>query len=221
MKKIISLILFYFLLVGITVAQTLKGKYVQLYSEYGHTFSFKGNQFTDTTYLHLGERLVGGGTYAIKNNQLVLKYEYIPDADSSTYSLIQNKKFSKDMGQVFIKVHDAIEKLPFNFAFCGLKDDNNQLVLNFYTDTLGKANMSIYNTRKFNILSVGALGYYSVDIPIVELRGSNSELIISLKPKTIQYISKHYETYEIGKITPTELNLLNKNKMKMFFKNEE
>ncbi|MGB4774856.1 MAG: hypothetical protein WBP45_06775 [Daejeonella sp.] len=223
MKKIAVILIYSFLIIKTGQAQVLNGKYIQQqYSEYGNIFNFESNRFTDTTFLHMDNKIVGKGTYKFKNNQLILNYEHIPNQDSSRYILAKKKTKTRDIGQIFIKVYDAEDNnKPLYFAFCGLKDNQDNLLVAFYSDTLGKANISIYNSKIFKTLSITCLGYNTVSIPVSQIMGTNTDLTVFLKFQTTQYLNKSKIVYTIEKLTLKELVLITKEKTRIRFKKIE
>lgn len=165
-------------------AQVLSGAYQQKSLNNEITINFNGNRFHQVYNDNIIGKTESGGTYKIRGKKLVLNFENSTKSDTSTYVLKLNKINNSTIVQLDIRVFDvANNNKPFASAFCALNNFENKMVALYITDTIGKAHLSLYDSKIFKSIVLGSIGYNSVEIPISKIMGNNAFLNVFLKSR--------------------------------------
>ncbi|MFD0939937.1 lipocalin family protein [Pedobacter boryungensis] len=218
--RILYFIIGLFLFTSQINAQVLSGTYQQKLLNNEIKITFNGNNFYQI-YLddNIG-RTEGYGTYKIENGKLILNFENSKTIDSSKYVLKLSKINNPSILQFSIKVFDiANNNKPFPSAFCALNNFENKMVALYITDTIGKAQLSLYDSKIFKSVVIGSIGYNSVEIPISKIMGNNVVLNVFLNEQGAQNFQKQTVIYyDILKKSNKELILKSKEGKKLNLK---
>ncbi len=199
-------------------SHSLSGKYFYPFpGEGGIVLEFSEKTFNKNIQGHLTP-IIGKGIYQIKSNKLLLKYQNVKNPDTSIVKIETKNIKPSDMGVLSIKVVDASSGKVFPFASCGLRNNKEKLISVILTDTLGKANITLYNFDIIKIISIDLLGYDRIHIPTSQFKGKSVVITAFLKPQLANYIERKEEIYKIEKLDSKELILINEYKKRMRFK---
>lgn len=178
--------------------------------------TFSKNYFKEELIGDLTSK-TGNGTYSIRNNQPFLRYQEIPNQDTSRYEISTSDK-SNSSSIIDLKVFD-INGMPL-VAIYGCRDkDNVNKPLNFvHTNNNGIGNITVYNNRLIGYFTIDCVGYHRILIPINKLMSKTVNIRAFLQSQNKYYIEPQTVQYNILKITNEKLMLSQNNATLIFEK---
>ncbi|SFH14105.1 hypothetical protein [Pedobacter insulae] len=212
---------YYFFLIAIFLsiicnAQSIDGSYRYKNEDFSasRTITFSKKHFREEIQGDVTVS-IGAGTYRIKNNRLILKYQLFSDQDTSSYQI---SSADKPAGSAIVDVKVFDSSGTTMAANYGLRDVYNSPLSVIPTNNNGLGNMTIYNNNVVGYFTIDCIGYYRVSIPIKRLMNKTTSIIVYLRPQTKYYIEPHIVNYKIIEVKRERLVLLENSKILMFEK---
>ncbi len=178
--------------------------------------NFANGDFTDVT-TNVDFSLRGRGTYKILDKKLVLKYRKISNPDSSCFK-ITSLPISWEWGNVLLNVQDRLGR-PMA-ANATIRNQNDETLFSLKLDSNVKGNIDFFEASKLSYLVISWIGYTSVILPVKELLGKRSEILVqlSMDKATFLRIAPKEETYNFEVLSPRVLRLYSPKTGNLIFK---
>lgn len=216
--KILQLTMLLSIAIGYVKAQQINGRYTVKNPsvEESRILTFADGKFSDTTSMHLGMKRIGQGTYKLLDKNLIMSYLPVENRDSSVYKLAINDGSGKS-GALSVRVSDEIGA-PMR-ATVVLLNKENQVLVSFFTDKGGTADLHLFEALSTGHLIVDFLGYHRVSIPIKVLLAKRSDLAVQLMPAEVVYIGPKKEVYNLSSHSPSVIVMSSKDAGTLILRN--
>lgn len=122
--------------------------------------------------------------FAIENAVFAQKPVAGTTEEKSLFKITKRTDSHDNYTKVSVYAKDIDAKLPM-LATVGLLDKKDTLLLNFFTDKSGFAQINLFDFSQVNYLYVDYIGYFGVKIPISDLKGKSSTIEVFLKGQDI------------------------------------
>jgi len=210
----VRLILFFLLAGSLAHAQTFSGRYRTGSNggEDGYEFlTFKNKAFTE---YHPGSPfdMTGKGTYAVRNNQLILTYEQLPERDSSAYAIKSSPNLS-NRSSLVIKTYE--DGSPILGCWASINTAGQLSSLTTFDKSCA---IDLTDKNDIKAIYVSMINRYPVYIPVKDLAGKESEATVHLKHMNHQTIPAGKVSFRLLKTSRTGFTLLDKRGFKKVYK---
>ena len=197
-------------------AQTISGSYLFDNKVSSTTLIFNSNTFQEKT-MKDGYTWIGEGSYEVRDKKLILAYTKALNKDSSAYVLTFTDKFSNEYSGV-IALNVVAEGNPCQATITFL-DSLNHPISGFQTDKQGDATAYIYPATAAKTMTISAVAFETVVIPVSRFTRKISDLKVNMKMQSKNiYKSAATVEYRLVKQSKDELLLQSPDNIQQLFK---
>lgn len=193
--KIILLVQLIMMITKIGYPQNLNGKYYYGMEHGNRIISFENGHFNDERK-EGSFRVIGKGSYKLKDSLLLMNYTRIKSSDSSTYKLAGKLNKNK-VTQVSLDLNYE-DGTPAE-ALIAIFDSDHNMLVTYPIDKFGKSSFTIDHEYDYLILSIVGMPYYPVHIPVKKLKNKSTSIKAILKEKRFAYMQPAKVIYVMKK----------------------